>query len=209
MITNNVKVDEPEGIKLVIIGELAVGKSSILMRFCDNEFGLNMIGTSGVDFRTKMINIEQRDIKLSIYDTAGQSRFKSITKHFFVGAKGIIVVYDTSDKATYDNLKEWMKTIKDNASEFVEIMLVGNKIDLPKQVSSDEGKAYAKENTVNFVETSAKTGTGVEKLFDSIVKNIIKRDEMKEKNESAKSLLINIVKDDDGKKNKSKGCCAG
>ena len=208
MNNKNDNVEEPKSIKLVIIGELAVGKSSILMRFCDDEFGLNMIGTSGVDFRTKLIKIGSSEIKLCIYDTAGQSRFKSITKHFFQDADGIIVVYDTSDKATYDNLKEWIKTIKENARESVEITIVGNKIDLPKQVSSDDGKAYAKLNNVNFVETSAKNGTGVEKLFDSIVNNILKRHEINEKNELAKNILINKVSDNE-KKNKSKGCWCG
>ncbi len=181
--------EEMTEIKLVLIGEQAVGKSSILKRFCDNDFGLNMIGTSGVDFRSKIVKIDNKSVKLIIYDTAGQQRFKSITKNFYRCSNGIILVYDISDKITFDNLKEWIKTVKKNADSSVEIVIVANKTDLEKQVSTEQGKSFALENSIDYIETSAKSGSCIHELFDLIVHNILKKEVSVDKKDESPKLM--------------------
>ena len=182
------------------------------MRYCDGDFDLNMIGTAGVDFRKKNIDIEGQSIKLVIYDTAGQQRFRSITKHFYQGCDGIILVFDTSDSNTFANLKDWLTTIKVNAKEDVQILIVANKIDLPRQVSSDDGKKFSIESNVQIVETSAKTGFGVHKSFETLIRNILlyNENELNKKKEGKadnNTNVVNIEKDTSTKKNNS-GCCS-
>ncbi len=202
--------EEMTEIKLVLIGEQAVGKSSILKRFCDNDFGLNMIGTSGVDFRSKIVKIDNKSVKLIIYDTAGQQRFKSITKNFYRCSNGIILVYDISDKITFDNLKEWIKTIKNNADSSIEIVIVANKNDLEKQVSTEQGRFFAIENSVEYIETSAKSGSCINELFDLIVHNILKKEDTVEKKEESPKIMPETKRKQMNKnylKRSNQGCC--
>ena len=160
---------------------------------------------------SKILKIDSKEIKLTIFDSAGQQRYKQITKYFYQGSKGVILIYDVSDKITFDNLKEWIKTIHDHADEGVEIMLVANKTDLERQVSSEDGKTCANEYKVGYVETSAKSGSGIEKLFDVIIKNIVMKDNLKkEKNENEdKNNVIIKENPEEDKKKKANGCCTG
>jgi small GTP-binding protein len=205
--------ENEEYTKIIIIGEQAVGKSSLIMRYVDSDFDLNMIGTAGVDFRKKQINIEGKDINLMIFDTAGQQRFRAITKNFYRECQGVLLVYDVSDATSFANLKEWLASIKQHADEGVEILLVGNKIDLPRQVQADEGKQFSKESNVPLVETSAKTGQGVEKSFETLIRNIINNHNEKlkksEKEKENSNIKVNIEEDDSKKKKKAGGCCSG
>jgi Ras-related protein Rab-1A len=197
------------GIKLMLIGEQAVGKSSVLMRYCDNDFNLNMIGTAGVEFRKKDVKIDDQTIKVTIFDTAGQQRFRSITKHFYQGCKGIMLLFDASDKVTFENLKEWLKTIKDNAEEGVEVVLVANKIDLPRQVSTEEEKKFSDEVKIPIVDTSAKTGLNVEKAFETLIRNIVKKQNKPKEGEKKEEQKIEIKPQEPEKKEKASGCCSG
>jgi small GTP-binding protein len=205
--------ENEEYTKIIIIGEQAVGKSSLIMRYVDSDFDLNMIGTAGVDFRKKQINIDGKDIKLMIFDTAGQQRFRSITKNFYRECHGVLLVYDVSDAHSFANLKEWLSSIKQHADEGVEILLVGNKIDLPRQVQTDEGKQFSKESNVPLIETSAKTGQGVEKSFETLIRNIINNNNEKlkksEKEKENANIKVNIDEDESKKKKKASGCCSG
>jgi len=205
--------ENEEYTKIIIIGEQAVGKSSLIMRYVDSDFDLNMIGTAGVDFRKKQINIEGKDINLMIFDTAGQQRFRAITKNFYRECQGVLLVYDVCDATSFANLKEWLASIKQHADEGVEILLVGNKIDLPRQVQADEGKQFSKESNVPLVETSAKTGQGVEKSFETLIRNIINNHNEKlkksEKEKENSNIKVNIEEDDSKKKKKAGGCCSG
>ncbi len=205
--------ENEEYTKIIIIGEQAVGKSSLIMRYVDSDFDLNMIGTAGVDFRKKQINIEGKDINLMIFDTAGQQRFRAITKNFYRECQGVLLVYDVSDATSFANLKEWLASIKQHADKGVEILLVGNKIDLPRQVQTDEGKQFSKESNVPLIETSAKTGQGVEKSFETLIRNIINNNNEKlkksEKEKENANIKVNIDEDESKKKKKASGCCSG
>jgi len=161
--------------KLLLIGDSSVGKSSLLLRFCDNVFQEGTVNLTSVDFKTKNITIDGKMVQLQVWDTAGQERFRTITSSFYRGAHGIIVVYDISDQATFNNVKLWMQEIARYAAGGVCKMLVGNKGDLEdlRVISTSTAKDYAEGLGISFIETSAKTGQDVEKAFERLATEIV------------------------------------
>eukprot|EP00357_Protocruzia_adherens_P000089 CAMPEP_0114976076 /NCGR_PEP_ID=MMETSP0216-20121206/2461_1 /TAXON_ID=223996 /ORGANISM="Protocruzia adherens, Strain Boccale" /LENGTH=203 /DNA_ID=CAMNT_0002336943 /DNA_START=44 /DNA_END=655 /DNA_ORIENTATION=+ len=153
-------------VKLLIIGDSGVGKTCFLLRFADNQFTTNHIATIGIDFKIKGVRIKDKNVKLQIWDTAGQERFRTITQTYYKGAMGIILVYDTTDATTFNNIRNWMRQIDQNAQSEVRRVIVANKCDLEnKEVSIEEGRALAEEYGIQFFECSAKTGHNVEETF--------------------------------------------
>jgi len=161
--------------KLLLIGDSSVGKSSLLLRFCDNVFQEGTVNLTSVDFKTKNITIEGKTVQLQVWDTAGQERFRTITSSFYRGAHGIIVVYDISDQATFNNVKLWMQEIQRYATGGVCKMLVGNKVDLEEKrvIASSTAKDYADGLGISFIETSAKTAQDVDKAFERVATEIV------------------------------------
>ena len=188
--------------KLLIIGESGVGKTCLLLRFTDDSFTANHLTTIGIDFKIKIINLENKLIKLQIWDTAGQERFRTITKTYYKGAHGIILTYDVTDINSFKNIRNWIKQIEQNAQNTVCKVLVGNKCDKnDRAVSFEEGQKLAKEYGMEFFETSAKSNTNVNETFTFLTKEILKNSETKTKNG-------NIIIDDKDKKNTvNKGKC--
>jgi Ras-related protein Rab-8A len=173
MVDNN--DNKKNNIKIIIIGDQAVGKSSLLMRYCEDKFTLNMMGTAGIDFKRKIIDYRKTQINVIFYDSAGHDRFRHIVKQHYQGAKGIILTYDVTDKNSFTNVNEWMNNIKENADSNAEIILIGNKIDLIEHrvVSTEEGLELSKKYEVDLFETSAKIGENTEKAFYSIIVKIL------------------------------------
>jgi len=161
--------------KLLLIGDSSVGKSSLLLRFCDNVFQEGTVNLTSVDFKTKNIIIDGKTVQLQVWDTAGQERFRTITSSFYRGAHGIIVVYDISDQASFNNVKLWMQEIQRYAAGGVCKMLVGNKVDLEDRrvISTSTVKDYAEGLGISFIETSAKTGQDVDKAFERLATEIV------------------------------------
>ena len=190
-------------VKLLLLGDMAVGKTSLMMRLTDDEFNLNIIGTAGIDLKKKTLNIEGEDVKVLIYDTAGHERFRLIAKSQYKGSNGIVLIYDITDRKTFDNVSKWMEDIKENIDNKVEVMLVGNKIDKTNDrlVKSEEGQALSEKFGVTFFETSAKTGEGVNSAFLNIVKNIYHKIK-----DVPKVEVLNTQPMNTNKKKKSK-CC--
>lgn len=198
--------------KLLLIGNSAVGKSSILLRFSDNIFNESFLPTIGVDFKIKTFELQGRTVKLQIWDTAGQERFKTITSSYYKGAHGIILVYDITDRQSFKDIENWLAEVEKYASENVVKLLVGNKCDLEsaRQVKYEDGKELANSLGVKFIETSAKNSIHIEDAFytmaGEIKANVQKTsgDDSKRvdrKNEGAKKL---------GGQNEKKsagGCC--
>jgi Ras-related protein Rab-1A len=117
-------------VKLVIIGDSGVGKSSLLLRFSDDQFVENYMATIGVDFRFKTLNIDGRRVKFQIWDTAGQERFRTITSAYYKGCHGIVMVYDITNRSSLENLKSfWLNEVESYADQSIELGLIGNKID--------------------------------------------------------------------------------
>jgi small GTP-binding protein len=117
-------------IKILLLGDANVGKSSLMLSFTEGEFKEGLIGTAGVDYKLKNIQYEGKSLKIQIWDTAGQERFRTLTKSYYKGAAGIILVYDVCDEVSFHNVEEWLKRIEENVDSSVEILLLGNKIDL-------------------------------------------------------------------------------
>ncbi|KAJ2724762.1 ras GTPase [Coemansia sp. Benny D115] len=163
--------------KLLLIGDSGVGKSCLLLRFADDTYTESYISTIGVDFKIRTIELDGRTVKLQIWDTAGQERFRTITSSYYRGAHGIIVVYDVTDKETFNNVKQWLQEIDRYASEGVNKLLVGNKCDLEdsRQVNYTEAEEFAQQLSISFLETSAKDATNVEQAFLTMAKQIKER----------------------------------
>jgi Ras-related protein Rab-1A len=157
-------------VKLLLIGDSGVGKTNILMQYVDGVSCENYIATIGVDFKIKTIMVGNKKVKLQIWDTAGQERFKTITSSYYRGAQGIIIVYDQTNKETFDHVKKWLRDVDTYAGENVAKILIGNKSDLgsKKVISTQEGKELADEYKMKFFETSAKNGTNISEAFDAV-----------------------------------------
>ncbi|GLE06102.1 hypothetical protein PINS_up015313 [Pythium insidiosum] len=160
-------------LKLLLLGDSGVGKTSLMRVFSGDEFSESMLATAGVDFKLRNIAIGDEEIALQIWDTAGQERFHRITATYYKGANGIVLVYDVSDKKSYDNVGYWMNNIRQYASPNMPAMLlVGNKIDLPNRVvGTEEGVATAKQYDVRFIETSAKTSENTNGALETIARD--------------------------------------
>lgn len=147
-------------VKLIIIGDSGVGKTNVLMRFCDSEFKENYVATIGVDFKVKVLQIEDKRIKLQIWDTAGQERFKNITQTYYKGAMGIILTYSVTEEMSFENIERWITQINENTSPDVKKILIGNKCDLQpnRKVTTEAGQRLANKYSMPFMEVSARTG---------------------------------------------------
>ena len=163
-------------IKLIVLGNTSVGKSSFILKYIEDKFVLNYIATLGIDFKQKKLKLKNgQEVRLRIYDTAGQERFKSVAVSFIKKAEGVILIYDIGNKATFESLEEWIKNIKESGKENLPIILVGNKCDLPpekRQVELIEGKDKAEEFNLPFFETSCKEGINIKEVFEKIVEDI-------------------------------------
>ena len=152
---------------------VGVGKTCLLLQYANQTFTPNFISTIGIDFKIKHCVIDGSKVKLQIWDTAGQERFRTITTSYFRGAQGIMLVYDVTDRKTYENIKSWVSQIKMHADSNVNQILVANKCDLAERlVTYEEGEALAKQFGMKFVETSAKTNTNVEQAFIQIATEV-------------------------------------
>jgi len=191
--------------KLLLIGDSGVGKSCLLLRFADDTYTESYISTIGVDFKIRTIDLDAKTIKLQIWDTAGQERFRTITSSYYRGAHGIIVVYDTTDLESFNNVKQWLHEIDRYASENVNKLLVGNKSDLTSKraVSFDQAKEFADSLGIEFIETSAKNSTNVEKAFMMMASQIKAR--YKSQPTGAAGAGVNLQGQSVGAK--SGGCC--
>ena len=205
--------------KIVIIGDSGVGKSNILSRYVRDEFSIDTKATVGVEFGSKIISINNQQIKMQIWDTAGQEKYKSVSSIYYKGAKGALLVYDISRKETFNNLNRWINEIKNNSDENINILLIGNKCDLEegRQISQEEAFQKAKEINAGFLEVSALQAVNIEKAFKYLIQQIYSKnynriDEKKNTLKENNNDYININNDvensenekNNGKKKKKK-----
>ena len=157
--------------KIIIVGDAGVGKSCLLRRFADQSFTDNYINTIGVDFKVRTLEIYGKTVKLNIWDSAGQERFRTIVNTYYRGAHGIIVVYDTTDRDSFEHLPDWLKDVSELAEPNSKKLLVGTKVDMDgscRHVSKEAVISFSTAIDVPFIETSAKTGQNVEQAFNQM-----------------------------------------
>lgn len=160
--------------KMVLIGDSGVGKTNLASRFAHNEFHGDSKATIGVEFRSKTMEIEGKEIKAQIWDTSGQERYRAVTSVYYRGALGALLVYDITRRPSFENVQQWLREIRCQGDNNLVVMLVGNKTDLAhlRQVPTEKGKELAEREGMFFMETSALDATNVEAAFESVIAEI-------------------------------------
>ena len=163
--------------KYIIIGDSAVGKSNILLRYIHDKFNEDFQSTIGVEFGAKNLKIEDKIYRIQIWDTAGQETFRSITRAYYKNSVCACVVYDITNRNSFQNIKSWIEDCRKQSPKTVFLVLIGNKVDLEnrREVSYEEGSIYAQKNGMLFFETSAKTGKNIEEIFIKSSNEIAKK----------------------------------
>eukprot|EP00055_Hartaetosiga_balthica_P000571 m.136937 g.136937 ORF g.136937 m.136937 type:complete len:198 (-) comp11076_c0_seq1:81-674(-) len=174
--------------KLLIIGDSNCGKSCLLIRFTNDTFDEHMSPTIGVDFKKKSLSLSGTELQLTVWDTAGQDRFKTLTASYYRGAQGIILVYDVTRRKTFEHITTWLNEANVYCDENAIKMLIANKIDEPRQVSTEEGRELARENNMLFIECSAKTKVGVQQAFEELAQQVLDTPELYQTQDETLSL---------------------
>uniref|UniRef100_A0A6B2LN19 Uncharacterized protein n=1 Tax=Arcella intermedia TaxID=1963864 RepID=A0A6B2LN19_9EUKA len=159
-----------------MIGDPGVGKSSLLLRYADNDFpSQNFISTIGVDYKEKEIVIDNQKVTIQIWDTAGQERFRTITSSYYRAANGMILTFDLTNPATFKSCSKWLQEVERYAEEEVVVFLAGNKSDLPAAVTPSEISEFQAKYALEYVQTSAKNGNGINELFEKLTRQVLER----------------------------------
>ena len=192
-------------IKLVIIGDSSVGKTNFIFQFTEGRFSTFHVATVGFDYKSRIIKLpsNKKKVKLQIWDTAGQERYMALNKNLFQKVQGIILMYDLTNRDSFENLNSWLNLVTQNVSNKI-IMLVGNKLDLADEkriVTETEGRMLAQDNKILFSEASGSSGENVDKVFTDISEKIYSSI-MEEKNDKNDNIVIS-----NDKKKGNKRCC--
>ena len=194
--------------KIILLGDTTVGKTSLIVRYCDSKFNENCLSTIGVDTKTKYVKYNDKKIELEIWDTAGQEKFKSLAKNCYKGADGIILIYDITQKKTFHNIKNWYNDIKDSINiSKVAIIIVGNKSYLPNvEVNKEISEKFCEQYNLQLIETSCKDNINIEETFNSLIENMIKLDSDYKQQLKKRRSKVDESSFIDDKTNKKK-CC--
>lgn len=190
--------------KLLIVGESGVGKTCILLRFAEDSFEETFLSTIGVDFKVREIQCRDKQVKLQIWDSAGQERFRNITSSYYRNCHGIIIVYDITNRESFTKVSEWIEEVKRYVPN-APLMLIGNKCDLEdkRQVQTVEGEDLAKRLGLVFVETSAKSSRNIDQAFTTLSEKLIDDADRNPKTEAPKKVVLA----DQTSEEKKKKCC--
>jgi small GTP-binding protein len=173
--TGSVDINYDYKCQLIVIGDSTVGKTSLLFQYNNQSNPLKQVATVGIDYFTKDVIVNGKVIRTKIWDTAGQERFRSITDNFFKCANGVILVFDLNNRESYDNLKIWIQSIKLKVvNKKVKQILIGNKLDLKREISFEEGQEFANDHGLTYFETSAKTNSNIHQSLDYLIQEIYK-----------------------------------
>ncbi len=193
-------------IKIITLGDSKVGKSSLIVQYLDNKFSINYLSTIGFDLKHKQITLKDgTDVRLKLFDTAGQERYRSVADSYIKKANGILLIYDITEKESFQNIENWLESIREEMGDkLLPIILVGNKSDLKNEriIPTEEGKKKAEEYGFPFYETSCKTGENVNICFNELAELVYEKTGKKSlQNENQK------LKKDSHKEKKKKRCC--
>ena len=166
-------------IKILIIGDSTVGKTNFVYKFSEDKFRENYFASTGIELKTTSIQIDGKSIKIQLWDTAGQEKYRAMTKNLYLKSQGIIILFDITNETSFINLKNWMSQIKESCGEDIPILLVGNKIDLEdnRVINKERAMEYANNENIEYIEVSSKTGENINKALTSLLQKILKRDD--------------------------------
>ena len=193
--------------KILLIGDLGVGKSCVILRYVEGDFPGNIMSSIGVDFKTKQIDLDDRLIKLQIWDTAGHEKFRTITTSYYKSAHAIIILYDITQKASFDHIRNWLTEIDKFGKQGVLKVIVGNKLDMEnnRKITKEVAENLALKYGIKLWEVSAKDNTNIEEMFLDTIKTLL------EKNSKiiseGSSMVTNIQLNKNVKNKKNKKCC--
>lgn len=192
--------NSPITYKLIVIGDLGVGKTCIIKRYIEGQHYYDYMSTIGVDFLTKNIILDDKSYKLNIWDTTGQERFQSITTSFYRDTNCVLLVFDINDVQSFTSLKYFMERIKKHCNENTAIFLIGNKCDLENKINRTDINSFIEENNIKgYISTSSKNNTGITDIFNMVLDYLIKNQEpFKYKGFQLENNTVQI---------KQKGCC--
>ena len=200
-------------LKLLLLGDTSVGKTSILTNYNENKFDKDTIGTIGVEYVYKTITYKNMKIKLQLWDTSGEERFRTITKNFYRNADGLFLVFDLTREDTFNNIINWLSDVKEYNPD-LKILLLGNKLDLinERKISTERAANLATKHNLQYLEVSAKDGTNTQKSFEALI-NLIFKDKLEQEilaefahKETSFTIDSNSsIKNKNG--NKRKSCC--
>ncbi|KAM9773891.1 ras-related protein Rab-5C-like isoform 1-T2 [Syngnathus typhle] len=196
--------------KLVLLGESAVGKSSLVLRFVKGQFHEFQESTIGAAFLTQTVSLDDITVKFEIWDTAGQERYHSLAPMYYRGAQAAIVVYDITNADTFARAKSWVKELQRQANPNIVIALAGNKADIAdkRAVEHQEAQEYAEENGLLFMETSAKTALNVNNIFMAIATKLPKNEPQTGGGQAGRTGAgVNLH--DTASQSRSNRCCSG
>ena len=202
MSKKNVKEPQQEKtVSILTVGETQVGKTSLILRFIDRVFYYDTKTTIGVDFKVKRINLLNKNVLVKIWDSAGQERFKTVTRQYYKNAEGVMLIYDVTSQKSFSMIEEWFKSIIENKRKGAEVILIGNKKDMVNRViSAEQGESLAKKFEIKYYETSALSGENVDQVFEELAENILK---IKLNTEEEESISLSYNSERDGKKKNS------
>ena len=197
-------------IKIIVIGDSSVGKTNFIFRFVENKFNPAYVTTVGFDYKSKIIKLpkSKKRVKVQIWDTAGQERYNAINKNLFQKVQGVIIMYDITNRSSFDNIGKWLHLLSQSVSNKIK-MLVGNKLDLSdgqRIITEEEGRKAADESNMLFYEASGETGENVDKVFTESAETIYENlsDDKSSFLSDSNSIQLNKQKHQKGNK---KGCC--
>ena len=182
-------------IRVLTIGYTDVGKTSIILRFTKNQFNDKYVSTIGIDFKSKTLEIDKNSVKITVFDTAGQEKYKGIVKSFYNKANGILLTFDLSNKESFSRLDYWVEELKEHiASNELYILLVGNKKDKKeREVTFEEAQQYAENNNFGgYFEVSAKDGEGINEMFINVAKGSLKKILNKNEDENNTNIQLSL-----------------
>jgi len=159
-------MEEVRYFRIILIGDSCVGKTTIMCQYAEKVFMVAPLATMGVDFKVRWISIDGNEIRLQLWDTSGLVIFRDITKSYFWMPNGFLLVFDLHNRYTFDSIQTWINTIKDSRNSSVDLVLVGNKSDLPLAVSHDEIRELSEKNNIPYFLISAKDCNQVDSIFE-------------------------------------------
>ena len=185
--------------KVLIVGDAVVGKTQIVSRYVKDSFVEEYKYTEGIGLDSKSISFNNKNINLQLYDTSGQERYRTIRQNYYKGSQLIVLVYAINNRNSFEHIPKLVEEVK-TQNENAKFLLVGNKLDLEeeREVSTEDAKKYSEENNIGFIEVSAKTGTNIEKMFNSSLSKLLE-----EKNKDEENISKNINEFNNNEKNSS------